>query len=85
MVECWAAVVQVVAEARRLGAYSVRGNHDDSALAAYRALQQDKHAEIDVRSQPRPHLLPMAVLASRHAAGQSMSSLTWRWAFSKRF
>ena len=56
-------MVQVVAEARRLGAYSVRGNHDDSALAAYRALQQNKHAEIDVCSRPRPRLLPMPVLA----------------------
>lgn len=38
---------EVVAEARRLGAYAVRGNHDDSALAAYRALQRGEAAEID--------------------------------------
>lgn len=29
---------QVLAEARRLGFHSVRGNHDDEALAAYEAL-----------------------------------------------
>jgi len=29
---------QVLAEARRLGFHSVRGNHDDKALAAYEAL-----------------------------------------------
>ena len=44
-----AAVAQVVAEARRLGAHCVRGNHDDSALAAYRALQRGEGAQIDVR------------------------------------
>ena len=60
--ECGAALVQVVSEARRLGAYSVRGNHDDSALAAYRALQQDKHAEIDVCPSPRKHPHPLQCL-----------------------
>jgi hypothetical protein len=41
----WA--VQVVKEARRLGAFCVRGNHDDSALAAYYASQRGE--DIDVR------------------------------------
>ena len=40
--------LQVVKEARRLGAFCVRGNHDDSALAAYHAAQRSEH--IDVRS-----------------------------------
>lgn len=34
--------MQVIAEARRLGFYSVRGNHDDKALAAYEAFLADK-------------------------------------------
>ena len=36
-------------EARRLNAFCVRGNHDDSALAAYHAKQRGEH--VDVRSQ----------------------------------
>ena len=39
--------MQVVKEARRLGAFCVRGNHDDSALAAYYAEQRGEN--IDVR------------------------------------
>ena len=32
----------MIAEARRLGFYSVRGNHDDEALAAYEAFTASK-------------------------------------------
>ena len=35
-------LLQVIAEARRLGFYSVRGNHDDEALAAYEAFTASK-------------------------------------------
>ena len=35
-------LLQVIAEARRLGFYSVRGNHDDKALAAYEAFKANK-------------------------------------------
>ena len=35
-------LLQVIAEARRLGFYSVRGNHDDNALAAYEAFTTSK-------------------------------------------
>ena len=38
---------QVVKEARRLNAFCVRGNHDDSALAAYHAKQRGE--DVDVR------------------------------------
>ena len=34
--------LQVIAEARRLGFYSVRGNHDDTALAAYETFRAGK-------------------------------------------
>ena len=33
---------QVIAEARRLGFYSVRGNHDDKALASYESFLANK-------------------------------------------
>lgn len=33
-------LLQVIAETRRLGAMSVRGNHDDSALAAFESLRR---------------------------------------------
>ena len=33
---------QVIAEARRLGFYSVRGNHDDKALASYESFLAGK-------------------------------------------
>ena len=35
---------QVVRDARRLGMKSVRGNHDEAAVAAYRAWQQGGQA-----------------------------------------
>ena len=35
----------MIAEARRLGALSVRGNHDDSGLAAYEALQRGEEVK----------------------------------------
>jgi hypothetical protein len=35
-------LLQVIAEARRLGFYSVRGNHDDLALAAYENFMASK-------------------------------------------
>jgi len=35
-------VSQVIAEARRLGFLSVRGNHDDAALAAYEAMENSE-------------------------------------------
>ena len=35
-------LLQVIAEARRLGFYSVRGNHDDKALASYEAFIASK-------------------------------------------
>ncbi len=40
-------LLQVVKEARRLNAFCVRGNHDDSALAAYHAKQRGE--DVDVR------------------------------------
>ena len=43
-----------------MGAYSVRGNHDYSALAAYRALQENPGADIDV--SPNTHHSPVAML-----------------------
>lgn len=38
--------VQVVRYARHMGMRSVRGNHDEAALAAYRAWQQGSPAEV---------------------------------------
>ena len=38
-----AGCAQVLAEARRLKFHSVRGNHDDEALAAYEAFARGKH------------------------------------------
>ena len=43
--------LQVLAEARRLGFHSVRGNHDDKALAAFELLQ------VWTRLADEPHLV----------------------------
>jgi hypothetical protein len=44
MQACACARGQVVRDARRLGMKSVRGNHDEAAVAAYRAWQQSGQA-----------------------------------------
>ena len=51
-------LLQVIAEARRLGFYSVRGNHDDKALAAYEAFKANKPVPAKTRwAQALPSLL----------------------------
>ena len=50
-------LLQVIAEARRLGFYSVRGNHDDKALAAYEAFKANKPVPAKTRwAQALPSL-----------------------------
>ena len=43
--------MQVVKEARQLGAFCVRGNHDDSALAAYYAVQRGDNVDVRLCSK----------------------------------
>lgn len=62
-------MLQVLAEARRLRFLSVRGNHDDEALAAYEAFQSGKRVpakrayveDMPVAAAKWLHALPFSI------------------------
>ena len=79
--ESW--LLQVIAEARRLGFYSVRGNHDDKALAAYEAFKANKPVPAKTRCaqalpSPSYNVVEDFIAGSALLLGIPAGSLHWK-------
>ena len=71
-------LLQVIAEARRLGFYSVRGNHDDKALAAYEAFKANKPVPAKTRwAQALPSPFSNRCEAIHSREGVSLGHIGW--------